>query len=188
MYFDNIFFERSDVMKYYLIPIVEENIKLEGKSLYDIAKEYYPRFMELESQRVNLIYSTRMWKEMPHEKLDQHHEKTTMEYRKAGLPKYLVAVGNDHDAREIFSGLSLVSDYDAALGIRSVSKEEAAKYMEESHYVDNVVKYLAGIKVDVKKEETECIYDGVVYLDGELDGEPYNGRFKGKILTMKKPQ
>ena len=60
--------------------------------------------------------------------------------------------------------------------------------MEESHYVDKVVNYLAGIKVDVKKEETECIYDGVVYLDGELDGEPYNGRFKGKILTMKKPQ
>lgn len=175
-------------MKYYLIPIVDDNIKLEGKELRDIAREYYPLFAELESQRVNLIYSTRMWEEMPHEKLKKFHEMTMEEYKKASLPTCLVAVGNDHEACEIFSGLSLVSDYDAALGVRSVSKDEAAKYMEEAHYVDKVVNYLAGIKVDVKKEETECIYDGVVYLDGELNGEPYSGRFKGKILTMKKSQ
>ena len=61
---------------YYLIPVVDSDILLDGVLLKDILKKYFPELEERESQRVDIIYSTRYFMPTPKEKLKKHNEKT----------------------------------------------------------------------------------------------------------------
>lgn len=178
---------------YYLIPVVDSDILLDGVSLKDILKKYFPELEERESQRVDIIYSTRYFMPTPKEKLKKHNEKTKSIYNKKNIPMYLIAYGNSElEAREIVSGKSLFAKYNAALGIRKVTKEYAIKYFNENDYfnkVSNYFKHLNNEKItSIEFEQDPFIYEfsGVAYLDCEIDGLEFNGKFTGSIKLVKK--
>lgn len=180
-------------MKYYLIPVVESEILCDGDSLKEMFNEKFSELSERESERVDIIYSTRIDTPIPEAKLNAHNKKTSQMYAIENVPTYLVAAGDDDfRAREIVTGKWLVAKYPAALGIREASKESAEKYFNTHDYYNRVINYFSHINKDVIKssnleeEPFTEVYEGTAYLNGELDGQQISGKFTGTLKLTKK--
>lgn len=178
---------------YYLIPILDSSILLDGISLKDILKKCFPELSKREEQRVHIIYSTRYFMPIPEKELKKHNEKTKLIYDEKNVPMYLIAYGNNElEAREIVSGKCLLANYEAALGVNKVTKDCAMKYFNENDYFNKVSNYfthLYGEKITNTELEQEAfpeVYTGAAYLDGEVDGTELKGKFTGTFKLIKK--
>lgn len=180
-------------MKYYLIPVVENDILCDGESLRDIFSREFPELAKREDERVDIIYSTRYFMPIPEVKLKAHNHETKQMYAIQNVPTYLIATGTDEFcAREVVSGKWLHAKYPAALGIRETTRESAENYFNNNDYfnkVSNYFEHIYGEKAKNIKLDSEPFaetYEGVAYLDGEIDGKPFSGKFTGTLRLSKK--
>ena len=98
--------------KYYLIPLTEEDIYLNGKSLESILDSLYPELLQREIDRINILYSVSPMIEMPtsvKQRYEQHNIETKKMYDEAQVPYYLIAYGNDRCAEEILTKSKITS-------------------------------------------------------------------------------
>ena len=56
-------------MKYYLIPVVEDAIFYNGESLKDIFDRVFPVLSKREDERIDILYSTRIFEPIPEKEL-----------------------------------------------------------------------------------------------------------------------
>lgn len=56
-------------MKYYLIPVVEDAIYYNGESLKDIFDRVFPVLSKREDERIDILYSTRIFEPIPEKNL-----------------------------------------------------------------------------------------------------------------------
>lgn len=180
-------------MSYYLIPIVDSDILCDGENLKEICRRTFPTLSKREDQRVNIIYSTRIFMPFPESELKEHNKETKLMYCKENVPMYLIAYGdNGVEAHEIVTGKHLSAKYQAALGIRKVTKDSAERYFNESDYFDKVVNYFEHLyngnlsNTELDQELFSGIYNGVAYLNGKFNGKPINGKFTGTLKLVKK--
>lgn len=180
-------------MKYYLIPVVDNDILCDGESLRDIFSREFPELSKREDERVDIIYSTRYFMPIPEVKLRAHNQETREMYDIQNVPTYLIATGDDEFcAREIVSGKWLHAKYPAALGIRETTKESAESYYNSSDYPKKVSNYLGHlfgeniVNAKLNDDPFAEVYEGTAYLDGEIDGKPFSGTFTGTLRLSKK--
>lgn len=179
-------------MKYYLVPVVDNDILLYGEELGKVFQKKFPALYEMESKRIEILYSTRYFMPIPYVKLQDHNAETRSSYAKSCVPTHLIAKGDDFCAREIVTGRKLCPKYPAALGIREVSKEEAENYFECNNYYKRVTNYFTHLYgesmnlIALDDEPFAETYEGSFYLDGELDGKPFKGTFSGSLKLKKR--
>lgn len=180
-------------MKYYLIPLTDQDIFCDNESLKEILKREFPDLSKKENQRVDIIYSTRYFERIPINKLKMHNEETKLIYQRKNIPMYLIAYGNNEsEAKEIVSGKKLHCKYPSALGIRETTKNEAEKYFNENDYYNKITNYFKQIyknklsNMQFNLEPFAETYQVEAYLDGKLDGEPFNGEFTGTLKLTKR--
>lgn len=179
-------------MKYYLVPVVDNDILLYGEELGKVFQKKFPALYEMESKRIDILYSTRFFMPIPEVKLKDHNAETRMAYAQSCVPTQLIAKGDDFCAREVVTGRKLTSKYPAALGIREVSKESAEKYFNTHDYFNRVTNYFSYINEGILKsanledEPFVEVYEGTAYLNGELDGQQISGKFTGTLKLTKK--
>lgn len=180
-------------MKYYLIPLVDTDIYYHCQSLRDILREKFPLLARREEQRIDILYSTRFYEPIPKQELNAHNHETMLIYQKETIPMYLIAYGTDElSAHEIFSGEVLLAKYPAALGIREVTKDSAEKYFKENDYFNKISNFFKHVYVeDLSKpifdqEPFSEVSEVKAYLNGQLDGKPFNGEFTGTLKLTKK--
>lgn len=156
-------------MRYYLIPVVDSYIGLDNESLKEIFDREFPKLAKREDERVDILYS-----------IDN-------------VPTYLVATGIDEFmAREVVTGKKLYSKCAGALGIRETTKEAAENYFINNDYFNKVSNYFERIygekakNIKLDSEPFAETYEGVAYLDGEIDGKPFSGKFTGTLRLSKK--
>lgn len=179
-------------MKYYLIPLVDSDIYYHGESLKDILRESFPLLAKREEQRVDILYSTRIFDSIPKKELDAHNYETKLMYQKENIPMYLIAYGDELKAHEIVSGEVLSVKYPAALEIRKVTKDDAEKYFKENDYFNKISNYfrllyiedLSNAEFNEEPFSEECEVEA--YLNGQLNNKPFNGKFIGTLKLTKK--
>lgn len=186
------------------MPTKDDKIFWNNFCLADLLKKISPELMKMEDERIDILYSVSPVEHMPASVLEQYKEHlaaTKKRYQELELPQYLIVCGNDTDAYELITTNPIVPAYSAALGVRSVSFEEARKYFTESNYEEVVKNYFSAIKksfydndsdpfsehlnfnvlkIDTKKEDSI-----EVYLDGKIRGIPIKGSFEG-IVKIKR--
>lgn len=133
--------------KYYLVPLWESDIKIDGVSMWEILCEYFPKFADMETERKSIIYRYSDYKEQ----LKSHVEFTKSEYDKENIPYYLIVKGNENCAYELINEKCVIPDYPAALGVFEESKEEVAAYYYDSNYYEKINKYM---KIITNKNKT----------------------------------
>ncbi len=125
---------------------------------------------------------------IPKNELKEHNNKTKLMYQDKNIPMYLIAYGNNgYEAQEIVSGKKLLAKYKAALGIRRVTKEEAKKYFDENDYFNKISNYFNQIynnELSNIQLNSEPFLEA--YLDGKLNGKPFNGKFVDTLRLTKK--
>lgn len=124
--------------KFYKIPMTERIIKVGNTSLLEILQNNYPLLYDREKGRINLQYHVLLTKE----KLEEYNRETNLMYAKEGIPKYIIAVGNNNYLMELSTGIKLSGiEHSSILKERRVSKEDAYEYISnEKDYVGNVTK------------------------------------------------
>ncbi len=180
-------------MRYYLIPVVDSYIGLDNESLKEIFDREFPKLAKREDERVDILYSTRYYEPIPKTKLENHNAETRRLYSIDNVPTYLVATGIDEFmAREVVTGKKLYSKCAGALGIRETTKEAAENYFINNDYFNKVSNYFERIygekakNIKLDSEPFAETYEGVAYLDGEIDGKPFSGKFTGTLrLSIK---
>jgi len=173
--------------QYYLIPITTTGIYFNGKELYEILKETYPELAQREEERINIIYSACPKigiTEIIKQKYNKHIHETKKIYNEKKVPQYLIAYGNDSCAEEILTKAKIQPKYAAALGVRNATEEEVCEYYHNSNYEINITNYFNNIKI-VCKNPFIYTYDIDGYIEGNVNGQPIKGNFKGKIKTKK---
>lgn len=173
--------------KYYLIPMTDRDIYIDDKSLCSILKESHPILMDREEERIDILYSTSPLVRMPiteEIRYKKHKEETKKMYHELQVPEYIIAYGNECEAREILTNAEIISRYLAALSIRGVTKEKAKEYYYINNYYEKIVNYFNNLSII---NETPFIddYDFEGYIEGEIEGKDIKGNFKGKIKIKK---
>ncbi len=180
-------------MKYYLIPVVEDAIFYNGESLKDIFDRVFPVLSKREDERIDILYSTRIFEPIPEKELKAHNKETKRMYSIEKVPTYLIAAGtSDLVAHEVVTGKKLCAKYSSALGVRKISKENAEGYFNNNDYLNKVSNYFSHVceeEISSSKLDNEPFaetYEGSFYLDGELDGRPFKGTFSGSLKLKKR--
>lgn len=180
-------------MKYYLIPVVEDSILYDGKTLKEVFDKAFPVLSKREDERIDILYSTRFFEPISERKLKAHNLETRRMYSIENVPTYLIATGtSDFVACEVVTGKKLYGKYPSALDIRKVSKENAESYFNNNDYFNKVSNYFSHVceeEISSSKLDNNPFaetYDGVFYLDGELDGKPFKGTFSGTLKLKKR--
>ena len=146
--------------KYYKIPMTERIIKVDGTSLFEILLEHYPDLYNREKGRVELQYGgTNPGVMTPHleEVIEEYNRETDELYKLQGVPKYIIATGDDELIKEYVTGqpLETIGHGYIFLG-REVSQLEAYKYLDETdNYSEIVGKMLV-------KEDTKTLRKSIV--------------------------
>lgn len=174
--------------KYYLIPMTENDIYLNGKSLRSILDSSHPELVQREIDRISILYSESPIIEMPEhlkKEYNDHNVKTKEMFDEAQIPYYLIAYGNDECAKEILTKNEITSKYPAALGIRKVSKEKAIEYYINSDYETKISKYFNNENIEKNPFSPTDVYEIEGYLEGEFEKQNIAGNFKGKVKIKK---
>ena len=133
-------------MNYYLIPLSRSQDYFVGeKSLMEGLHQGFPKIYEAEVKRINLLRSSLCVNAMStHSKkqISKLEDYTNNLYAEAKLPKFIIARGCDHGAREILSGIVITPDFPAVLGIRKVKEEEAMNYFKKVDYSNKIINFL----------------------------------------------
>ena len=178
----------NTMKKYYLIPIIEDDIYLDGKPLRNILELLHPELVQREKKRIEILYSIPPIFEMPKivkDKYEQHNIETKKMYEEAQVLEYLIAYGNDRCAKEIFTNTKIKGKYSAALGIRSVSKEKAMEYYITSNYAEKIHKYFNNIEnINNNSVTVTKFHNFEGYIEGKIENKDVKGYFKGKIKTL----
>lgn len=173
--------------KYYLVPIIDSEINLNGKSLRNILGASHPELVQREAERIGILYSVSPIVEMPisvKEKYKQHNVETKKMYEDAKVPYYLIAYGNDKCAEEILTKAKITGKYPAALGVRSVSKEKAEEYYAASNYKEKIYSHLnngQNISDNNSSFSFTDVYEIQGYIEGKIGEQDIKGIFNGKV-------
>ena len=128
--------------KYYKIPLTERVIKIDGTSLFGFLLENYPDLYNREKGRIVLQYGGETHGIMTHnlkKKIEEYNQKTDRLYICMGVPKYIVAMG-DEIISEYATGKPLeVLGTGSVLSAREVSQQEAYQYLEKTKNYEEVV-------------------------------------------------
>ena len=118
---------------------------------------------------------------IPKNELKEHNNKTKLIYQDKNIQMNLIAYGNNgYYTQEIFSCKKLLAKYPVALGIRRITKDEAKKYLDENDYFNQIYNNeLSNIQLN-----SEPFLEA--YLDGKLNGKPFNGKFVDTLRLTKK--
>lgn len=180
--------------KYYLIPMTEKDIYLNNKSLGSILASSCPELSQMESERVDILYSVSPKLKMPinvEQKYKQHIIKTKKMYDESLVPYYLIAYGDGKCVKELVTETEITSEYPAALEVRSVSKEEVKEYYTSSNYEAKICKFFnKDSKMDknlfnyVDTDENDN-YEIEGYIDGIIENHDVKGNFIGRVKIKK---
>ena len=135
--------------KYYLIPVIDDNVYLNEQLLKNILKTSYPKLIRREEKRIDILYSISLVIKMPKAVLKRYHNhnaKTKKIFDKLQIPPYLIAYGDDHFAEEILTGSKIFPKYPTTLGVRSVSTLKAKEYYIESNYEIKIRNYFQNLE------------------------------------------
>lgn len=149
---------------FYLVPIIDSSIFLNGLSLRAILANTIPELLQREEEIINILYSTSPLVDMPEsEKIRYkiHNEETKKLFEKKFIPQYLIVVGDKFYTGEIVTLTKISAEYPSALGIRKTSEDEAKKYYINSNYKNSIanyfencyLKYLEILKYDCGNKE-----------------------------------
>lgn len=173
--------------KYYLIPMMENNVCFNDRSLRDILFEIYPIFSQRENDRINLLHSTSPLYEVPYSvqmKIKKHNAETRELYKKNNIPRYLIVKEKDDVIEEILTKGKITSE--CYIGQYEVSFETAEEYYEGSNYAECILNFLATKDLVTEKDPFNNKHNIAGYIEGTLDGKPIKGHFEGKIKILNK--
>lgn len=130
-------------MKYYKIPVTHRMIKMNGRSLFKILKEFYPELYQRELERVELTYggdepgSMTPQLEMA---LEKFQSQTDEMYLELGVPKFIIGFETD-DGQILESNtrtpMTTNHKIDNIFQVYEVSRDEALNAInEERNYQD----------------------------------------------------
>lgn len=116
------------------------------------------------------------------EKYDLHNIETRKMYDEVGVPRYLIAYGTDKCVLELLTKSKITVKNSAALGIRSVSKEEAVDYYTMSTYNSKICNFFdIAENIDENLFDFSDYYNFEGYIEGKINKQDEKGNFKGKI-------
>lgn len=168
---------------YYLIPIKDNTIYINNKNLRSILEETYPELIQMEEERINILYSVSPLRPLTQKiknEYNKHLEKTKKMYEALQIPQFLIIYGNESYAEEIVTKLKISFEYPSALAIRRKSKEEAENYFFNSNYINKINKYSNNLQ-NLFETYFQDDYEFEGYIEGKLDEQEIKGIFKGRI-------
>lgn len=109
--------------KFYLIPVTEHSVFLNGKPLIEILEDVDKTLYKRENERISMIYSfpmnhTLTLKEK--DKINQFNKHTSNLYDIHGVPEKLIVYGNNNGLYELYTGANIECNNINILDIREV--------------------------------------------------------------------
>lgn len=140
-------------MNYYLIPIVDNYIYYNSKSLRDNLKEKNLLLYEKELKKSKILYNQNniIVSQLMMEYNDYALEIKEL-YNTENIPQYIVAKGNLYSIREVVTGVKLEVSSEVNLKIREISKRKALKYLEENCSYSSKVNNFFDVVINNKKK------------------------------------
>ena len=135
--------------QYYLIPVLEDNIYFNGKTLRSILNLTYPNLVDREIERISILYSHCPDFSMPEHlkrKYILHNIKTSILFDNEKIPYYLIAYGTDKHAREIVTKAKIKPEYPAALSFRNAKLDEINEYYMKTNYEERILNFAEAYK------------------------------------------
>lgn len=169
--------------KYYLIPVFEKDILMEGTPLNEILKMNYPELYKMEEERIRIIYSSNPCETMPQKdkiRYREHLRFTKRKYNELMVSPYIIAVGSGFEVKELLTGKTITTNYYSALAVREVPKEKALEHYYRDNYRERLINFIKDEDLSINEPD---LYDLEVstFIDGELNGEKVSGIFNGTI-------
>lgn len=138
--------------KYYLVPVTTRNIKINGKTLFEMLEKVDKKLYERELKRINITYENPICKYYQESGLiEKFNNNTRILYNIRRVPEKLIIVEDDNRKYEFFSEENIECDNDLYLKTFRVSPMVIKKCIESYLYDKCVLKF---IKKGSKKEKS----------------------------------
>lgn len=173
--------------KYYLIPILDRDILIDGTPTKEILKKNYPELYKMEEERICILYSSNPCETMPQKdkvRYREHIKNIKNKINELMVPPYIIAIGNGFEVKELLTGKPITTNYYSALAVREVSKEKALEHYYQDNYRERIVNFIKDEDLSINEPD---LYDLEVctFVEGELNGEKVSGIFSG-IIKLKR--
>ena len=156
---------------YYLVPIDESSVSIDGVSLYDILKSNYPDLLELLEKKRQMYFSYNF----NEEEYSNYVRRVDYRFEELGVPKYIILSSREHDFHELISGREVKCEFTSRMHL--VDYEKMIKYFNESNYALKIMDLFKTISLDNNITEA--------YIEGSIDGVCVSGLFRGKVKKLK---
>ena len=145
------------MIKYYLINIDNQGIKIDNIYLLDILKNISNDIYNRNDQRRILIYAppiTRSLTELEQQEIAAFDLETLKLYLAQNIPNKLAVIKTNLGYQEIITKRVITGDYESAITSREVSESELKSFLKYSYlYNEQIKNYFC--KIDEMKDKSE---------------------------------
>lgn len=132
------------MQKYYIIPVTDDTVLVDNKSLREILVETNPELYERDIERTNILKNT--LPDSQKQILHKHDRKTIAMYVKKEIPTHIIAYGNDDYAFEMITNRKITGKYPSSLSIREIPKERAELHFYKTYYGMKIANFIKPIE------------------------------------------
>ena len=138
--------------KYYLVPVTARDIKINGKTFFEMLENIDEKLYKRELRRVQITYENPLCKHFQESGLiDEFNNITKLIYRKKRIPEKLIIKEDDYGLFEFVSEKEIQCDNPLYLKVYEANIDDIKECMNNSSYDDKVLRF---IKLGLKNKKT----------------------------------
>ena len=129
--------------KYYLVPVTTRDIKIKGKTLFEMLHRVDRELYNREIRRVEMTYENPVCKYLQEAGLiDEYNNVTSLMYQSKGIPEKIIIKKDEKGIYEFFSEEEIECDNDNYLEVFRINPTDVKKFVENYSYDRNVLRFI----------------------------------------------